>query len=70
LSQIVCVFCFQFTIARGRPWAFGDASESGKGAEGNSCRLRGGELFLVKKFGEVEDFVDLALWEGLDYWIS
>jgi hypothetical protein len=28
--------------------------------------MRGGELLLVKKFGEVEDFIDLVFWEGLD----
>jgi hypothetical protein len=29
-------------------------------------KWRGGELFLLEKFGEVENFVDLAFWEGLD----
>jgi hypothetical protein len=28
--------------------------------------MRGGELLLVKKFSEVEDFIDLVFWEGLD----
>jgi len=28
--------------------------------------LRGGELFLLEKFGKIEDFVDLTLREGLD----
>jgi hypothetical protein len=28
--------------------------------------LRGGELFLMEKFGKVEDFVNLVVWEGLD----
>jgi hypothetical protein len=64
LGEIVGVFCLQFMIARGWPRAFGNAPESGESAGGDG--LRGGELFLVKKFGEVEDFVDLVFWEGLD----
>ena len=43
---------------------FGDAPESGESAGGDS--LTGGELFLVEKFGEVEDFVNLVFWEDLD----
>lgn len=42
----------------------GDASDSGKGVEEDS--LRGGELFLMEKFGEVEDFGDLAFWQALN----
>jgi hypothetical protein len=43
---------------------FGDAPESGEGTRGHG--LRAGKLFLVEKFGEVEDFVDLVFREGLD----
>lgn len=28
--------------------------------------LRGRELFLVEKFSELADFVDLVFWKGLD----
>jgi hypothetical protein len=56
----------QLTIARGGSGTFGDAPKSGEGAEGDSFGWRGGELFLVEKFGEVEDFVDLVFWKGLD----
>jgi hypothetical protein len=64
LGEIVGVFCLQFMIARGWPRAFGDAPESGEGAGGDG--LRRGKLFLVEKFGEVEDFVDLVFRESLD----
>jgi hypothetical protein len=45
--------------------AFGDAPKSGEGA-GGDCLVRGKRIFLVEKFGEVEEFVDLVFWEGLD----
>ena len=48
---------------------FGDAPKSGEGARGDSF-LRSGELFLLEKFSEVEDFVDLAFWESLDQLIE
>jgi hypothetical protein len=63
-GEIVGVFCLQFLIARSWPRTFGDAPESGEGAGGDG--LMGGKLFLVEKFGEVKDFVDLVFWERLD----
>ena len=48
---------------------FGDAPKSGEGARRDSL-LRSGELFLLEKFSEVEDFVDLAFWESLDQLIE
>ncbi len=51
-------------IARGWPRAFGNASKSGEGAGGDD--LRRGKLFMLEKFGEIEDFVDLVFREGLD----
>ena len=49
---------------------FSDAPQSGEGAGGDGRVLREGKLFLVEKFGEVEDFVDLTFWEALDQLIE
>lgn len=45
---------------------FGDAPQAGEGAGRDGLGLRGEELFLVEKFGEVEHFADLVFWKRLD----
>ena len=66
MGEIVGVVGLQFLIARGWFGLFGDAAQSGEGAGGDGLGLRGGELFLVEKFGEMENFVDLVFWKRLD----
>ena len=66
LGEVVGVVGLHFLVARDWPRMFGDASQPGEGAGGNGRGLRGGELFLVEKFGEVKNFVDLVFWKRLD----